>query len=97
MRHSTGSRNACLSRLGPFRYRTDVLEQLWLHGVHPTDHTRPELARACVRDLYKYEIRALRERLLRNEFPRSEYGGRVEALRRRYPVLALPASAWLEP
>jgi len=45
--------------------------------------------RDFVRDLYKYEIRRLRDRMLRNEFPRNEYAARVDALRRCYPVLAL--------
>ena len=53
--------------------------------------TRPELVRDFVRDLYKYEIRRLRERYLRGEFPKIEYAERVDALRRRYPVLALQA------
>jgi hypothetical protein len=74
---------------GPFRYRADVLEHLSRHGVHPSSHTRPELVRAFVRDLYRYEIRQLRTRLLCQEFPRSEYASRVEHLRQRYPVLVL--------
>ena len=45
--------------------------------------------RNFVRDLYKYEIRALRERYLRREFPKTEYWTRVDNLRRQYPVLAL--------
>ena len=79
-----------------FHYRAEVIEQLWRHGAHPTDSTPPELARNFVRDLYKYEIRKLRERFLRKEFPRDEYGMRVDALRRRYPVLSLPAALWVE-
>jgi hypothetical protein len=74
---------------GPFHYRSDVLELLWRHGVQPSSRTRPELVREFVRDLYRYEIRALRGRMLRQEFPRSEYATRVETLRRRYPVLML--------
>lgn len=74
---------------GPFRYRADVLALLWRHGIQPTPQTRPELVRDFVRDLYKYEIRGLRARMLRNEFPRREYAERVDALRRQYPVLAL--------
>ena len=73
----------------PFIYRADVVEHLWRHGVHPTPHTPPELVRDFVRDLYKYEIRKLRERYVRKEFPRLEYSARVDGLRRRYPVLAL--------
>jgi hypothetical protein len=78
------------------RYRADVLEHLLVHGVCPTDHTRPELVRDFVRDLYKYEIRSLRARYLRREFPKIEYAGRVDDLRRRYPVLALQPRQFLE-
>jgi len=81
---------------GPFHYRTDVLEHLWRHGVQPTAHTRPGLVRDFVRDLYKYEIRQLRDRMLRNEFPREEYAARVDALRRCYPVLALLPRQFVE-
>jgi hypothetical protein len=85
-----------LAENGPFRYRTDVLRRLWAHGVQPHERTRPELVREFVRDLYKYEIRRLREGLLRNEFPRDTYARRVDELRRQYPVLALRARDWLE-
>jgi hypothetical protein len=78
------------------RYRADVLAQLLAHGVRPTDETRPELVRDFVRDLYKYEIRNLRARYLRGEFAKIEYASRVDALRRRYPVLALVPSEFLE-
>jgi hypothetical protein len=72
-----------------YSYRGDVLEHLLRHGVRPTPNTSPQLVRDFVRDLYKYEIRALRERYLRQEFAKREYAERVDALRRRYPVLAL--------
>ena len=74
-----------------YRYKPDVLEQLLRHGVRPTGHTAPSLVRDYVRDLYKYEIRRLRERYVRGDFPKPEYAGRVDALRRQYPVLALHA------
>jgi hypothetical protein len=74
---------------GPYRYRPEVLKELARHGLQPTSQTNPELVRNCVRDLYKYEIRALRERYLRQEFPKTEYWTRVDNLRRQYPVLAL--------
>jgi hypothetical protein len=81
---------------GPFRYRADVVELLWRHGVHPSPGTRPELVRAFVRDLYRYEIRQLRGRMLRQEFPKSEYASRVNDLRRCYPVLALLPRQFVE-
>jgi len=80
-----------------YRYRRDVLQQLERHGVKPTSHTPPERVRDYVRDLYKYEIRCLRERYLRREFAKVEYAERVDALRRRYPVLALHAREFIEP
>ena len=82
---------------GGFLYRPDVLQHLLRHGVRPTAHTRPELVRDFVRDLYKYEIRCLRERYLRRDFPKIEYARRVDALRRRYTVLALRAREFVEP
>ena len=80
-----------------FRYRADVLEHLLRHGVRPTADTRPQLVRDFVRDLYKYEIRRLRERYLSGDFPKAEYSERVDALRRRYPVLALHAWQFVGP
>jgi hypothetical protein len=81
---------------GPFHYRADVFEHLWRHGVHPSSRTRPELVREFVRDLYRYEIRQLRDRMLRQEFPRSEYVSRVERLRRCYPVFTLLPRQFVE-
>jgi hypothetical protein len=81
---------------GPYRYRVDVLAQLERHGVRPTSTTHPQLVRGFVRELYKYEIRRLRERMLRDDFPRHEYSERVEALRNQYPVLALLPRQFLE-
>ena len=79
-----------------YTYRADVLQHLLVHGVRPTPHTSPHLVRDFVRDLYKYEIRTLRERYIRREFPKLEYAERVDELRRRYPVLALKPSEFLE-
>lgn len=81
---------------GPYRYHADVLRELMRHGVRPTSHTRPELVREYVRDLYKYEIRCLRERYLRREFSKQEYWHLVDSLRRQYPVLALLPRQFVE-
>lgn len=79
-----------------FTYRADVLEQLLHHGVRPTSATRPELVHEFVSDLYRYELRRLRERLLRKEFPKHEYFGRVVELRRKYPIISLKPREWVE-
>lgn len=82
--------------MATFTYRADVLRELERHGVRPTSETSPQLVRDYVRDLYKYEIRQLRTRMLREEFPRGEYSARVEALRDKYPVLALLPRQFVE-
>ena len=79
-----------------YTYRQDVLNALLVHGVRPTDHTPPELVRGYLRDLYKYEIRKLRDRYIRGEFPKQEYSDRVERLRKTYPVLSLVARDWVQ-
>jgi hypothetical protein len=78
-----------------YKYRDDVLAELWKYGVRPTAHTPPELVRGFIRDLYRFEIRKLRERYLRTEFDKREYFGKVVELREKYPVLALVPRQWL--
>jgi hypothetical protein len=78
-----------------YLYRADVLRACERHGVMPTSRTPPELARGFVRDLYCYELRVLRDRMLQNEFPKHEYAGRVIALRDTYRVLSLRPREWL--
>jgi hypothetical protein len=80
-----------------FRYRIDVLRELERHGIKPRPDTPPGTARGAVRELYKYEIRVLRERYLRKEFSKADYADLVDQLRRRYPVLALLPHQFLEP
>jgi hypothetical protein len=73
----------------PYRYRPSVLEQLLEHGIRPTSRTPPEVVHELVSDLYRYELRRTRDRLIRREFMRSEYFARIVELRRRYPLVSL--------
>ena len=77
-----------------YTYRPAVLEALLGHGVRPLPTTPPSLLREYLNDLYRYELRQLRSRLIAGEFPKREYASRVIALRARYPLLSLPTSAW---
>jgi hypothetical protein len=77
-------------------YRGDILEQLLAHGVRPKATTPPALVHEFVSDLYRYEIRRLRARLLRKDFARGEYADRVVELRRRYPLISLDARWWVK-
>ena len=77
-------------------YRPEILEELARHGLRPLPHTPPQQLRDAVRDLYKYEIRRLKERLLSGEFRKQEYAGKVIELRRRYVVLSIPMTLWTD-
>ena len=79
-----------------FRYREEILDELWRHGVHPTQHTRPEIVHEFVGDLYRHQLRRLRQRLLGHEFPKNDYSAHVIALRKRYRLISMPATEWLE-
>ena len=79
-----------------YKYRSDILDALLAHGVRPTPRTPPELVHDFVSDLYRYELRVLRARLLEKHFPKPEYYGRVVAVRNRYRVLALKPHEWVE-
>lgn len=72
-----------------YRYRLEVLEQLWRHGVHPRPTTPPALVHEFVSDLYRYELRKLRDRLVRREIPKAGYYDRVVELRLKYPLVSL--------
>ena len=77
-----------------YRYRPEVLDALARHGVRPLDDTSPAQIREHLNDLYRYEIRRLRSRLLRGEFPKQEYVDHVLTLRGRYMLLSMPIDEW---
>jgi len=78
-------------------YHQQVLDTLATHGLIPTPETSPEQLRDALRDLYKYEIRRLRDRLIAGEFPKHDYAGLVVELRRRYWLLSVPTQLWIQP
>jgi hypothetical protein len=78
-------------------YRPEILVDLASHGVIPKPTTPPAFVRAFLNDIYRYELRLLRERLLRREFPKSAYFDNVVAVRNRYRVMAVPLAEWTEP
>ncbi len=79
-----------------YRYRQEVLDALWRHGVQPTPNTRPELVHEFVSDLYRFELRRLRDRLVRREIQKQGYADRVIELRRKYPLISLKPWEWVE-
>jgi hypothetical protein len=79
-----------------YRYRADVLDQLWRYGIQPTSSTRPEVVHEFISDLYRFELRRLRDRLVRKEIPKVGYYDRVVELRRKYPLVSLKPCDFLQ-
>ena len=79
-----------------YRYRQEVRTLLWRHGANPKPTTPPELVHEFVSDLYRFELRRLRDRLVRGLIPRAGYYDRVVALRRQYPLVSLKPHQFLE-
>jgi hypothetical protein len=77
------------------QYRQNVLEALATHGILPDDDTAIEFVRDYINDLYLYEIRKLRGRLLAGEIAKKDHADRVLELRNRYPILSLPVQFWM--
>jgi predicted amidohydrolase len=77
-------------------YPDELLSGLVAVGVRPTPDSRPSIVRGYVNDLYRWELRRLRERHRAGQVDRAEYRDRVIALRKQYWVLTLPPKAWGE-
>jgi hypothetical protein len=78
-----------------YRYTDPVLKELARHGLVPKPDSPPGFLRDAVRDLYKYEIRRLRDALLAGRIAKRDYSSHVIALRDRYPLLSIPIELWL--
>lgn len=79
------------------QYRPEVLARLASHGLFPRAWTPPALVHEFLSDLYRFEIRRLKRRLVSGEFPLRDYASRVIELRRRYPLIPLPPQFWVGP
>jgi hypothetical protein len=77
-----------------FHYDDRILEALADHGLRPLPTTSPEFLRDAVRDLYLFEIRRLRGRLIAGAIARPDYAGHVIELRKRYMILSVPLARW---
>jgi hypothetical protein len=77
-------------------YHKQILDELAGHGLLPSADTSPQQLRDALRDLYKYEIRRLKARLLAGDFQKSEYAGHIVELRKRYWLLSVPTSLWTD-
>ena len=77
-----------------YDYRPDVLEQLAKHGIRPKPSTPPQAVMDHLRDLYCFELRQLRARLLGGKILKADYAGHVVALRKQYMLVSIPTRLW---
>ena len=77
-----------------YEYAPEALEVLAGHGLQPGPETPPALVREALSDLYRFEIRRLKRRLLAGEVAKQDYISRVIELRRQYWLLSIPVDRW---
>jgi hypothetical protein len=77
-----------------YRYKPEILAQLANHGVVPKPTTPAATARGLVNQIYRYELRLLRDRYLVGEFSKQDYYDKVVEVRNRYPVLGVLTRHW---
>ncbi|MGH9374196.1 MAG: hypothetical protein ACRD15_21995, partial [Vicinamibacterales bacterium] len=73
-----------------YTYPPRILDELGRYGLAPRPATSPAQLRDALRELYKYEIRRLRSRLLDGLIERRHYADHVIELRKRYWLLSVP-------
>ena len=78
------------------RYKPEVLEELARHGLRPGPDTLPARLREQINDLYRIEIRKLRDRCRAGEFSTRDLPNHVRELRKRYLLLSIPVQRWTE-
>ena len=71
-----------------------MLDEHFGQGLSPGPYTKPCRQREQVNDLYRIEIRALRDRCRAGEFPIHDLPKHVVELRRRYILLSIPIDNW---
>jgi hypothetical protein len=75
--------------------RPEILDELARHGLRPGPDTSIPRLREQINDLYRIEIRKLRDRCRAGEFPIDDLAKHVVELRRRYVLLSIPIENWI--
>ncbi len=77
-------------------YPPELAEALLAFGLRPTPATPPLLVRDALNDLYRFELRRMRDRLRAGDIQKPDYIDLVIATRKRYWPLSLQLPAWEE-
>ncbi len=75
-------------------YPPELMDVLLAFGLKPMATTPPSMVRDALNDLYRFEIRRLRNRMRDGHIEKASYADEVVALRKRYWPLTLQASQW---
>lgn len=71
-----------------------MLDALAGLGLAPRDDTPPELLREHLNDLYRFELRRLRDNLRGGRVAKADYIGHVLDLRKKYWMLSVRVDKW---
>jgi hypothetical protein len=77
-----------------WQYPPELGEALALFGLAPGSATPPSVVRDQLNDLYRFELRRMREQLRAGAILKAAYLDRVVALRKQYWPLTMPLAAW---
>lgn len=75
-------------------YPPELLSALGGFGLAPLATTPPAVVRDALNDLYRYELRRMRDVLRAGGIAKPDYIDRVIALRKHYWPLTLTLDAW---
>lgn len=74
-----------------------MLDALAALGLAPRDDTPPELLREQLNDLYRFELRRLRDRHRAGRISKPDYIPHVLELRKKYWMLSVRLDKWKDP
>lgn len=80
--------------MAPWTYPSEFLDALATLGLAPTAATPPAIVRDALNDLYRYELRRMRDQLRLGRIPKAAYLDLVVALRKKYWPLTFSLEAW---
>jgi hypothetical protein len=77
-------------------FRPEILDELARHGLRAGPDTSAARLREQINDLYRFEIRKLRDQCRAGDIPVRDLATHVAELRRRYLLLSIPIENWIE-
>jgi hypothetical protein len=78
----------------PWTYPPELLDALGGLGLRPTPATPPAAVREALNDLYRYELRGVRDRHKAGEVSKAAFVAQVIGLRKKCWPRSLLVAAW---